>query len=96
MTHTLPSGSFISINIDEDFNEFIIENIKSMVKGDGSILAQWAIALWNAEYSNMDCTLYAYPQDATIDQEGLVAFWTKQGFEIDHENNAGDGTAMKY
>jgi hypothetical protein len=95
-TYTLSDNSYITISIDNDSQELIIEDIKSYTKGNGSTLVDWAIDLYRSEYEDKgySMTLYAYPQDDTIDDDGLVAFWESQGFSIDNANNAGTGTAM--
>jgi hypothetical protein len=93
----LPSQSYIEYSVDIDTQEVIIDDIKSFQKGDGTKLAQAVIDIYNAEYAdnNYSLTLYAYPQDDTIDQENLVKFWESVGFEVDSEQG-GDGVMMTY
>ena len=91
-THKLSTGSYISYSVDD---EFIIEDIKSFCKGDGTKLAKWAIAHAQANYPTLAITLCAYPTDATIDEDNLIEFWESVGFEKDAEQG-GDGTLMTY
>jgi hypothetical protein len=94
--HTLPDNSYITLSVDDNSKEIIIENIKSNTKGNGSILVDWAIDYARTEgyfAKDYNMTLYAYPQDATIDNYGLHQFWLAMDF-VDDAEQGGEGYLM--
>jgi hypothetical protein len=93
---TLPTKSFIQYSIDDDYNEVIIDNLKSFQKGDGTKLVKKIINVYNKLDGNYKLTLCACPQDDTISLEDLVTFWEKQGFSQDAEQGRSDCVLMTY
>lgn len=71
--------SYLIYSIHED--KIDIENIKSYKKGDGSKLINQLKEI-AFDLGDLPIELYSYPQDDTITQDGLNAFYEKNGFEL--------------
>jgi len=86
MRFTTNNGSYATAHIEG--GELILDNIKSLSKGDGRILMDMikskSIALC------IPLTLYAYPQDNSISLDNLRLFYYSCGLELhkdDTDNN---------
>jgi hypothetical protein len=78
MKLTTENGSYLIYTVFED--RIDIDNIKSFVKGDGTKLI---LELKNIAIElELPIELYSEPQDETISQEDLNAFYEKNGFEL--------------
>jgi hypothetical protein len=95
-THTLPDSSYISLSVDTETSEVIIEDIKSNTKGNGRVLVDWAINYAREQgyfEQGYDMSLYSYPQDGTINSSDLHQFWLAMGF-VDGSEQSGEGYLM--
>jgi hypothetical protein len=70
--------SYLVYSVHED--RIDIDNIKSYAKGDGSKLIAKLKTI--ASDLNLPIELYSEPQDDTISQEDLNAFYEKNGFDL--------------
>ena len=78
MKITTKNNSYLIYTIHDD--RIDIDNIKSYFKGDGSILIR---ELKNISSKiGLPIELYSEPQDDTISQDQLNAFYEKNGFEL--------------
>lgn len=93
-TITTLNNSFLSYSVDSDTREFIIEDLKSLVKGDGTVLMNQVIEIYKTTPDVDKMSLCAYPTDKTVDTEYLVDFYSKFGFEVIED--AGYGAIMEY
>ena len=78
MTLTTENLSYLNYTVFDD--RIDIDNIKSFAKGDGSKLIKELKCI--ASYLDLPIELYSEPQDDTISQEDLNAFYEKNGFEL--------------
>jgi hypothetical protein len=78
MKLTTENNSYLIYTVCED--RIDIENIKSYAKGDGSKLINELKII--ACEMGLPIELYSEPQDDTISQEHLNAFYEKNGFEL--------------
>jgi len=82
MKITTENNSYLLYTIEND--KIYIENIKSYQKGDGSILLTQIKII--ASDLRLPIELYSEPQDDTITQEDLNAFYEKNGFSLHHDD----------
>ena len=82
MKLTTENNSYLIYTVCED--RIDIENIKSYAKGDGSKLIKELKNIANE--MGLPIELYSEPQDDTISQEDLNAFYEKNGFELHHDD----------
>ncbi len=82
----LKSGSYIHYHYEDDI--IIVDQIKSYNKGDGTALIN------EIKKENKTIELIAYAQDDSIEQEQLINFYKKNGFEF-HVDDV-DYTYMVY
>jgi hypothetical protein len=75
---TTQNGSYLDYTIYDD--RIDLDMIKSEKKGDGTILINELKII--AARLDLDIELYSEPQDDTITQDGLNAFYEKNGFEL--------------
>lgn len=82
MRFATDNGSYAIAHVED--GELILDNIKSLTKGDGRLLMEQvkseAIAL------DVPLTLYAYPQDDSISIEGLRSFYYSCGLELHQDD----------
>lgn len=78
MKITTENNSYLIYTVFED--RIDIDNIKSYAKGDGSKLISELKNI--ASEMGLPIELYSEPQDDTISQEDLNAFYEKNGFEL--------------
>jgi GNAT superfamily N-acetyltransferase len=95
MTFNLDS-SFIQYSVEDD--EVIIDLVKVETprQGIGSKLVKMVIDLYNSEYSDKKLTLWAFPQDDTIDLDSLISFYENLGFVITDDSMKSCGVEMTY
>lgn len=81
MTIAVENGR-LDYTVDEDMEEVIVDKIKVDVqrKGTGKKLLEEVKEI--AFEFGYKVSLYAYPQDNTIDDDGLRAFYESCGFEL--------------
>lgn len=79
MELTTENNSYLIYSIYED-RMLQIDDIKSYCKGDGSKLINELKSI--ASEMGLPIMLYSEPQDDTISQEDLNAFYEKNGFEL--------------
>lgn len=102
ITITLEDGSYVRIDTSDmmDEGEWVIENVEAITKkqGYGTLLMEEAIKEWRQNGENMTLTLFANPQDDSIEYDALVAWYEDLGFEVDEEagGDTGDGVFMRY
>ena len=78
MKITTESGSYLIYTVFDD--RIDIDYIKSYYKGDGSKLISELKNI--ASEMKLPIELYSEPQDDTISQKDLNAFYEKNGFEL--------------
>lgn len=78
MTLNTENNSYLIYSVYED--RIDIDNIKSFAKGDGSRLISELKTI--ATELGLPIELYSEPQDDTITQDELNAFYIKNGFEL--------------
>jgi hypothetical protein len=78
MTIKTENNSYLDYTIQED--RIDIDNIKSYAKGDGSKLISELKKI--ARELGLPIELYSEPQDESISQDDLNAFYEKNGFEL--------------
>lgn len=78
MKITTENNSYLVYTVHEYVID--IDNIKSFVKGDGTKLIREIKII--ARSMGLSIELYSEPQDDTISQENLNAFYVKNGFEF--------------
>jgi hypothetical protein len=78
MKITTLNNSYLIYSVHED--RIDIDNIKSYMKGDGSKLISQLKNI--ARELELPVELYSEPQDDTISQQDLNAFYEKNGFEL--------------
>jgi hypothetical protein len=95
MTLTI-ADNFIQYSVEDD--ELIIDLVKVNTprQGIGSKLVQMVIDLWKSEYSDKKLTLWAYPQDDSIDLDSLISFYENLGFGITDDSMRDCGVEMAY
>lgn len=72
------NNSYLIYTVFED--RIDIDNIKSYIKGDGSKMIGELKDI--ARGLSLPIELYSEPQDDTINQDDLNAFYEKNGFEL--------------
>lgn len=88
-------NGFINYSIDDlNEDEMVIDliQVKDKRKGTGTELVKKVIQ--EAKSKDKTLTLFAYPQDDSIELSDLIGFYEKLGFEVDYDT--GDGAFMKY
>lgn len=82
MKITTDKNSYLIYTVHED--RIDIDNIKSLSKGDGSKLIAELKNI--ARELELPIELYSEPQDDTISQDDLNAFYEKNGFVLHHDD----------
>ena len=95
MTFSIKSN-FIKFSIEDD--ELIIDLVKvdTPRQGIGTELVEMVIDLHKTKYSTKKLTLWAFPQDDSIDLDSLISFYENLGFKITDDSMRACGVEMAY
>lgn len=88
-------NGYIKYSVDDmNENELVIDMVKTYEHGKGTATELIKEVIQIAKEEGKELSLYAYPQDDSIDKDTLVEIYEHLGFEVEYDD--GDGCLMRY